>query len=782
MTGMPSARSGAVIVLVLVATLASASCSRTPPVFVEQNARAHLNVLAGRIGSRPAGTPAAESARAYIVDQLTLYGFTVRVQEVDARRAEIGRTARVANIIGILPGERSEAVGLVSHYDSGFETPGAADDAFGVAVSLEAARSLAARRQRRWTLFVLVTDAEEAGLMGAAGLATDREVVDRLKAYINVEAVGSSDPFLLFETGPGNGWLVGPWARHAPHPRGGSYGLEVYRRLPNDTDFSIFKRLEIPGLNFASVGDSHAYHTARDVPDRLPSRLLQKAGENLVAIVTALESTDVTARAAWDATYFDIGGTVAIAFGPWTAWTIAGAALLLGAIAFVRMAAAVIRLGGLARLLLASFWAAAAIGLAAASMIGVTWALRASREVYHPWYAHPDRLLLLLATTGVSVAWGVNRLGRWFPPRAHGPRHPALAWTLTLPVWIALAVTMLWWAPGAAYLWTIPLLVAGFLLAVVPRSNAIAIRVASVLILAVAATLWLRETLEMSRFMVAIFGRLPVVTPVFVYAAVPVLAGLMVAPPFIAAVAPPHPINRPSLMSAVCLAAVAVAAGYAYAAPAYTFDQPLRRSVRAIQDDGGDAGTAIWEVASTEPGLDLEAGAPSGWTVETTAPEASVPIGRYAHPFVFRTRGPSLGPAPARIAGVTRTAVEAGVELAVTVVPQEPGIVVTFAAPPNITPARSNLPGVTRLGRWRATYFAPRPDGVVWRAAFDSAGAVALDGVRVVVTTGRLPGGAGWQRLPAWLPQDRAVWLASAMWILIPPPEPPRPAATGSLR
>ena len=33
-------------------------------------------------------------------------------------------------------------------------------------------------------------------------------------------------------------------------------------------------------------------------------------------------------------------------------------------------------------------------------MVGATWALRAAREVYHPWYAHPDRLFLLLLAVG----------------------------------------------------------------------------------------------------------------------------------------------------------------------------------------------------------------------------------------------------------------------------------------------------------------------------------------------------------------------------------------------
>jgi Peptidase family M28 len=753
--------------LLLFALVSLTSCSRPAGLFVEQNARAHVNMLAGTIGSRPAGTPANDKARAYIVDQLTFYGYTVRVQETDARRGEIGRTARVRNVIAVLPGERPEAVGLLSHYDSGFENPGASDDGFGVAVSLEAARSLAARQNRRWTLFVLITDAEEAGLMGAAALTTDREVVDRLKAYINVEAIGAAEPVVLFETGPRNAWLVKPWAKYAPHPRGGSYSLEVYRRLPNDTDFSILKRLEIPGLNFGSVGNSYVYHTARDTPDRLPPAVLQRTGENIVSIVTALDSIDVTQRSATEANYFDIGGRTAVSYGPGAAWAIAGAALVLGAVAFVRITASVIRLGGIGRLLLAMVWAGAALAFSALSMIGATWALRAAREVYHPWYAHPNRLLLLLAATGISVAWGISRAGAWLPARAHTPRHPAVVWSLTLPLWIALAVAALRLAPAAAYLWTVPLLAAGLLLALVPPSSAIALRLASVLVLAVAATLWLRETLELSRFLVAMFGRLPMITPVFVYGAALTSAGVMLAPPFIGAVAPPRPLLRPSLMTAIGLGTVAVTAGFAYAAPAYTFDQPLRRHLRVIQDDG--AQSAIWDVASTEPGLDLEPGAPAGWNIDTTAPPTGVPFGRYTHPFVFRTRGPAIGPAPARITSFTQTSVEGGVELAVTVVPQEPGIALTFAAPHNVTPARSNLPGIVRLDRWRATYVAPPADGVVWRASFAAKDAASLAATRVLAVSGRLPGGQGWQQLPPWLPQDRTVWTSSAIWILSPP-------------
>jgi hypothetical protein len=253
--------------VVLLAVLAA--CSREAPRFSLENARAHVQMLAGTIGSRPIGTPENARARQYVIDQLRLFGYDVRVQEADARRPDVGLTARVANIIAVKAGPDRNAIGLVSHYDSAPEAPGAADDGLGVAVSLEAARVLAARQDRKHTLIVLVTDGEESGLMGAAAVVTDRDVMSRLNAYINVEAIGSSGRALLFETGPGNGWIVRPWAQSAPRPRGASFSVEIYKRLPNDTDFSIFKRHDVPGLNFAPTGDSYAYHTARDTPDRL---------------------------------------------------------------------------------------------------------------------------------------------------------------------------------------------------------------------------------------------------------------------------------------------------------------------------------------------------------------------------------------------------------------------------------------------------------------------------------------------------------------------------------
>ena len=355
--------------------------------------------------------------------------------------------------------------------------PGAADDALGVAVSLEAARVLAARPNPNWSVMVLVTDAEEAGLMGAAALMTDRDVTNRLKAYINFESIGSGGTPMLFEVGPGNGWLLRPWARSAPNPRGGSFITEIYKRLPNDTDFSIFKLQEIPGLNFAAVGDSFPYHTSRDTVERLAPATVRRAGEQAVAIVTALDGIDITQRTAEVRTYFDIASTSALSYGPLTASIVAVAALVLGVIAWVKATAAAIRLEGLLRWSLTTAWILVGAAASVAAMIGATWALRMAREVYHPWYSRPGRLFLLLLTIGISVAWGVARLGRWLPERLHGVRHPIVVWSVALPAWVGVAGGALWLAPAAAYLWLVPLLAVAGLLVATPAANPAAVRV-----------------------------------------------------------------------------------------------------------------------------------------------------------------------------------------------------------------------------------------------------------------------------------------------------------------
>ena len=632
--------------LIALAWLAAGCARQVAPIFVVGNARAHVDRLAGTIGSRPVGTAANAAARAYLVDQLRLYGFDVRVQEVDAARPELGITARVANIIAIKPGASPDALAIIAHYDSVADGPGAMDDGLGTAVALEAGRVLAARPAPRRSLVVLLTDGEEAGLMGAAGAAEDAELRARIRAYVNVESIGASGPSRLFESGPGNETLVRAWASATPRPSGASYGFEIYKRLPNDTDFTIFKRWNVPGLNFAPVGDSHAYHTSRDTPERLTTATIRQTGETVVSVVAALDGADL-APGRPDVRFSDLLGRRAIVLAQWQGRLIAVLAILAGLIAWLRMARQVAAAGAMhaASTLL---WGLSSLAAACGAMLGAVWLFRVGREVYHPWYAHADRLLALLVFAGAVAPWYVTRLAWLLPERLRYVRTPESVWALVLLPWIAIVGFLEWTAPAASHIWSIPVLVTSLALAIVPVARTGLVRAASVVALMVCAAFFVPDGLALFRFIVAILGRLPVVTPFWIYPAFVALIGLMVAPPFVAATIG---ITRGraghGLTGALLLFGLAMAIGLCAAADAYTPANPLRRSVRYVDDRV--AGVSYWEVSSNEPGLDLDLPRAEGSLWQPVAPGApartSVPlVGRRDGAFVFRRDGDAVPP------------------------------------------------------------------------------------------------------------------------------------------
>jgi hypothetical protein len=781
------------------ALIALQACSRPAPHFSEQHAFAHVRMLAGTIGSRPVGTEPNARARQYLVDQLSIFGFDVRIQEADAQRPEYGLTARVQNIIAIRPGASPAAIALVAHYDSAPEAPGAADDGLGVAVSLEAARVLAARPEPRHTLIVLLTDGEEAGLMGAAAAITDPELTSRLRVFLNLEAVGSSGAPFLFEAGPRNHWLVEPWARRTPHPRGSSLGTEIYRHLPNDTDFSILKRTGRPGLNFAAIGDSYAYHTARDVPERLSPRTVREMGQNTVALVEALETLDLERETPDEPRYFAVAGTAGVSYGAWTAGIVLVLSLLFGVLAWLRCAQAALHDAGLRRLLVTGIWTVLGAAVVGAAMVAAAAALRASREVYHPWYAHPVRFYLFLSTAGLLAGWLLVRAGARLPDSLHASSAPPVVWTMALPVWIGLAAGFGLRAPAASHLWDIPLLAAGILLAATPMRSADAIRIASILIAAVAGTLWIPSVVDLLLFIPPLFGRLPLVTPSFVYPALLWFSALMLAPPLLAVLMgePGSPRFRAPLMTRALVLALAVVTAVAWAAPAYTVERPLRREVQYVHD--GASGQEYWEVASNEPGLDLGDDLPAGlvWGPANEPLPVAVPMPRLRQPFVFRAGQAARRPPPGTVdASLTRD--ETGVHLDIAVYPASNGMAVTFVVPAgtdalrsnppagstdsrfspgarlrgrlvksrDIEPLRSSLPGIRVGNAWRATYVAVPETGIVLRASFPESQADDVLRSAVVFTGWRLPDGIGWQGLPPWLPQERAVWRARSHTIV----------------
>jgi len=259
--------------------------------FSAQRAMQHLKVIAAE--PHPVGTPEHDGVRDYLVEQIEALGLEAQIQtatSVVGYRST--RVARVQNVLTRLAGSGgSDTLLIMAHYDSVPRSPGASDDGSGVVALLETLRALSAGDPLANDIIFLFTDGEEMGLLGARAFRREHPWADEVDLVFNFEARGGGGPSIMFETGLGTNGLIGRFAHLAPHPVASSYSYDVYRRLPNDTDFTIFKRGGKPGFNFAFIHDLPAYHTPLDTLDRIDPRSVQHHGSYALSLLRGFGNT-----------------------------------------------------------------------------------------------------------------------------------------------------------------------------------------------------------------------------------------------------------------------------------------------------------------------------------------------------------------------------------------------------------------------------------------------------------------------------------------------------------
>ena len=183
---------------------------------------------------------------------------------------------------------------FVAHFDSRYSQPmpkdtvwsyGAADDGYGVGVTLETLSHLLKNRADwKQGVKVLFTDAEEVGMVGMkAQWANDKEVFDNVGFMINLEARGPFGPCLLFETCPGNEKVMELYSKAADYKFTYSLTTVVYSFMPNFTDFTIVKD-EIPGMNFSTITDINHYHTDKDNFRNVTESSIQHYGAQVLPV------------------------------------------------------------------------------------------------------------------------------------------------------------------------------------------------------------------------------------------------------------------------------------------------------------------------------------------------------------------------------------------------------------------------------------------------------------------------------------------------------------------
>lgn len=308
-----------------------------------------------QIAQRPHPVGSADHARveAYLTQRMAALGLSPEVHTGPLSEGSVRRLARwdilvgpeveARNLVGVLPGlDRGEKpVLLMAHYDSVAGSPGAADDAAGVAAILETVRALKARGPLRRDVVVLITDAEELGLDGARAFFGGHPLRDRIGAVVNLEARGGGGRAMMFETGQGNAETVALFADIAGRVDGGvtsnSLAVFVYDLMPNDTDFTLPRDRGLRGLNFAFIGRPAQYHADTSTVAGLDAGSLQHVGSQALESIQALGDSQTLPRRRQDAVYADVFGRVVLHHAPATGWLILALALVAAGVAAWRV-------------------------------------------------------------------------------------------------------------------------------------------------------------------------------------------------------------------------------------------------------------------------------------------------------------------------------------------------------------------------------------------------------------------------------------------------------------
>jgi len=276
-----------------------------PAVFSAARGFAMLERVLGDETPHVIGSTANDLVRQRIIGELKTLGYVPHVHSAFVCR--FASCGHVRNIVARLRGRESgNGVMLAVHYDSVSAGPGASDDGQGVAAALEIARALRHRPQSRHDIVLLIDDGEEAGLLGAQAFINDHPWASSIRRTIVVESRGTTGSSLMIESSPGNRWLIDLMARKIKRPAMNSIYYVIYKALPNDTDFTVFKAAGKEGANFASSSGASRYHTPRDDLAHFDQGSLQHHGENALAMLVAFADEGVRAGEDTDAVFFDL--------------------------------------------------------------------------------------------------------------------------------------------------------------------------------------------------------------------------------------------------------------------------------------------------------------------------------------------------------------------------------------------------------------------------------------------------------------------------------------------
>ncbi len=253
-----------------------------------ERALAHIRTLAA--GPRPTATPAEARAAAYLEKELSSLGYQVHLQPVP-----LPDGGASANVVAFPPGldpSRDRYLLIGGHYDTVPGSPGANDNASGVAVVLEIARILR-DRPARLPVAVVAFGGEE-GRPGPKhlSLAGSRYYTDTLPeaerrnlvAMLNLDMIGHGDALLS---------TLRINMKKGMHRRllaqAEALGIPAREYLtPQTSDAVPFASHGIEA-GWLWTGVEPAYHSPKDTPEKITPESIDWAGRLALAVLRSYE-------------------------------------------------------------------------------------------------------------------------------------------------------------------------------------------------------------------------------------------------------------------------------------------------------------------------------------------------------------------------------------------------------------------------------------------------------------------------------------------------------------
>ena len=211
-------RYATVTFLLILAAVVGAYINQRPPSpkpasvpvteFSAERALKHIRAVASE--THPAGSFADGRVCDYLLAQFKEMGVAAELQTA----VNLSGVGVYHNVVARIPGTaNTKAFALATHHDSVPYGPGATDDCAGLGVMVELARAVKGGPPLKNDIIFCFTDAEEFSGGGAHAFTEHPWVKNgEIGIILNFEARGTSGPSYMFETSPGNGWLIAEMA------------------------------------------------------------------------------------------------------------------------------------------------------------------------------------------------------------------------------------------------------------------------------------------------------------------------------------------------------------------------------------------------------------------------------------------------------------------------------------------------------------------------------------------------------------------------------------------